>query len=221
MAGARVLKALDLFCGEGGAGMGLHRAGFEVVGVDIVRRKRYPFAFVQADALSPPFDLATFDLIWASPPCQAYSVSRTRAPGKREHPDLVAPTRQMLENSGRPWILENVQGAPLRSGIMLCGAAFGMGAGGRQLRRHRYFETSHMIMSPPCGCDNREKIGVYGNGGGWANRFDPDRRGYKGNVAESREAMGMPWASIAGLSQAIPPCYAEYVARALMGLENG
>lgn len=72
------------------------------------------------------------------------------------------------------------------------------------------------MMSPPCGCDGNEKIGVYGNGGGWANRFDKNRRGYKGSASEAKQAMGMDWASIAELSEAIPPAYAEFIARAIM-----
>lgn len=212
-------RALDLFCCAGGAGMGLHRAGFDVVGVDIRPQPRYPFDFVQGDALTYPLD--GFDFVWASPPCQRYSVSRSRAKVRKDHPDLIDPIRIRLQGTDALWVIENVPGAPLRSGVLLCGSSFGLGARGddgvwRGLARHRLFETSWPMLSPPCGCDRREKIGVYGNGGGWANRHDPDRRGYKGNVREAREAMGMPWATIAGLSQAIPPAYAEYIGRAAL-----
>jgi DNA (cytosine-5)-methyltransferase 1 len=217
--------ALDLFCKAGGASMGLHRAGFDVIGVDIEPQPRYPFTFVQADALRPPFDLTRFAFIWSSPPCQAYTVSRTRAKVRKEHPDLVAPVREMLTAAGVPFVIENVPGAPLQTGIMLCGSMFGLGAIGddgvwRQLARHRYFETSWPMLSPPCNCDSREKIGVYGNGGGWSNRYDPNRRGYKGNVREARDALGMPWATIAELSQAIPPAYSEFIGRAALSCRS-
>jgi DNA (cytosine-5)-methyltransferase 1 len=102
---------------------------------------------------------------------------------------------------------------------MLCGGVFGLGARGddgiwRALRRHRLFETSWAMLSPPCHCDRKEKIGVYGNGGGWATMYAPSRRGYKGHVREWRDAMQMPWAMTAGLAEAIPPAYAEFIGRA-------
>lgn len=211
------MKALDLFCGAGGATRGLQMAGFHVTGIDIKPQPRYVGdAFIQGDALRPPVDLASFDLIWASPPCQAYSVAKTRSPHRPDHPELIEPVRDLLQASGGLYVIENVPGAPLRFPVMLCGGQFGLGASGgdgtwRALKRHRLFETNFPMLSAGCLCGSAEKIGVYGNGGGWANRFDPDRRGYKGNVAESREAMAMPWATIKELSEAIPPAYSEYI----------
>jgi DNA (cytosine-5)-methyltransferase 1 len=120
--------------------MGLHRAGFKVTGVDFKRQPRYPFDFVRADALLPPFRLSDFALIWASPPCQAFTTLR-HMPNGREHPNLIPPTREMLRASGVPYIIENVPGAPLIRPLKLCGTMFGLGtADGRaELRRHRLF----------------------------------------------------------------------------------
>src|SRR5688500_4187308 len=123
------MRLLDLFCGAGGCSEGYHRAGFEVVGVDLKAQKNYPFEFIQADALDYPLD--GFDVIHASPPCQAYSVLR-RANPDAEYADLIEPTRAKLQASGLPWIIENVPGAPLAQSITLCGSMFGLGAGDRQ-----------------------------------------------------------------------------------------
>jgi DNA (cytosine-5)-methyltransferase 1 len=179
------MKALDLFCGAGGAGMGLHRAGFDVTGVDLARQKRYPFRFVQADALNPPFRLSDFDLIWASPPCQSHTALKTMHSAK-PHPNLVPATRAMLAASGCAWIIENVPGAPLISPVILCGTMFGLGTadGEAELRRHRLFETSFTPpLVPRCqhgapmvcgvvygghGRDRRRTIGNYGDGS-WSN----------------------------------------------------
>ena len=110
-------RLLDLFCCQGGAGMGYHRAGFEVFGVDLSPQPRYPFAFIQADALS--LDAAfirTFDAIHASPPCQRFTLAQRIQ--NRQHPDLIEPTRAMLTASGLPWVIENVEGAPLRLSLI-------------------------------------------------------------------------------------------------------
>ena len=211
--------ALDLFCGAGGASMGLHRAGFDVVGVDInlQRGKRYSFQFIQGDALRPPVDLRAFNFIWASPPCQAYTAARTRSAPKfrKVHPDLVADTRALIASSGVLFCIENVVGAPLRTTGLLCGEAFDLGATGvdgkyRPLKRHRLVETNFPTMLHGCRCSSRQKIGVYGTGGGASDH------GYKGSVAEWRTAMGMPEASMAILAQAVPPAYAEFIGRAAL-----
>ena len=222
--------ALDLFCCAGGAGMGLHRAGFEVVGVDIVPRPRYPFAFVQADALRPPFDLRRFDLIWSSPPCQAHSAMRTMH-NAREHADLIPATRAMLRASGVPYIIENVVGAPLIDPIMLCGTMFGLGVDDAELRRHRIFETSFPVLAPQCQHGLRsETLGVYGGHvrnrrrrtiGGYGEGFRDSRRKIDRGVPDfSKEdgqlAMQIDWMSVAEMSQAIPPAYSEFLGRAAL-----
>src|SRR5215467_701837 len=126
-------RLLDLFCGAGGAAMGYHRAGFDVVGVDIKPQPRYPFTFIQADAMT--FPLEGFDAIHASPPCQAYI--RSGMYDKSRHPDLLPPVRCQLERSDVPWVIENVPGAPMRVDLKLCGCMFGLG-----VARQRWFETS-------------------------------------------------------------------------------
>lgn len=196
--------------------MGLHRAGFDVTGVDIRRQPYYPFRFVQADALRPPFDLRQFDFIWASPPCQAHTALKTMHNAK-EHEDLIPQTREMLKASGALYVIENVVGAPLHSPIMLCGTMFGLGIPEAELRRHRNFETGPSYWSfphPPCR-HRKRTIGVYGGGHG----VSLHRRA-KGQPCftadQERAAMGMDWAPVDPLSQAIPPAYAECIGRAAM-----
>jgi DNA (cytosine-5)-methyltransferase 1 len=201
--------ALDLFCGAGGASMGLHRAGFEVIGVDIRLQPRYPFGFVRADALRPPFDLQLFDLIWASPPCQAYIRSGMVAKDGR-HPDLIESTRRLLKSSGRRWIIENVPGAPMRCDLELCGTMFGLG-----IRRHRWFEGSPPLPPfVPFTCDHGRPItGVYGHPHG---RVGAWRTMLPGNAATWSHEMDIQWMQPPELAAAIPPAYAEFIAKAAL-----
>ncbi len=135
------MRILGLFCGAGGAAMGLHRAGFEVVGVDIKPQKNYPFEFHQADAMTYP--LGDFDAYWASPPCQGYGIMRHLPWLKdKEYPMLIGGVREMLMATGKPYIIENVKGAPL-DGNYLCGLMFGL-----RVFRHRVFETSFFWLAP-------------------------------------------------------------------------
>lgn len=205
--------ALDLFCGAGGAGMGLHRAGFDVIGVDIQPQRNYPFRFVQADALKPPFSLTQFDFVWASPPCQAF-VSLRWMYNAKTHADLIPPTRALLEKAGRPYVIENVMGAPIKGWVKLCGTMFGLGAEDAELRRHRLFETSFACLSPPC-CHGKKArvIGVYG-GHGRDRRRKINTQDF--SVDARREAMGIDWMTGAELSEAIPPAYSEFIGRAAL-----
>lgn len=212
------LRAVDLFCCAGGTSAGLARAGFEVVGVDLIKHKRYPFEFHQADALT--FPLEGFDFIWASPPCQGYSELR-HAPGAVGAPKLIPRTRKRLQTAGAPWCIENVEAAAwtMENPITLCGSMFGLGAQGCQLQRHRLFEASFPITAPACAHDARPVIGVYG---GHARRRAAKHggRGTKdvwvgGHRAAASEAMGgVDWMSLSEMSEAVPPAYAEYIGRA-------
>lgn len=211
---------LDMFCGAGGGAVGYHRAGFDVVGVDNVFQPRYPFPFVQGDALRPPFNLSDFDAIHASPPCQKFS-TLAALHKDRNRVDLIPQARDLLNKSGLPWVIENVPGAPLRFATMLCASSFGLGtfcADGKfhQLRRHRIFESSFLIMSPPCNHVGRP-IGVYGHGGGDASRgHRKGLNGFTGKASERREAMGIDWMIRSELSQAIPPAYCEFIGKQLL-----
>jgi len=206
------MKALDLFCGAGGASTGLHRAGFEVVGIDIKRQPRYPFTFIQADALDAPVCLDDFDFVWASPPCQAFSRA-TPTDRRAGHPDLVEPVRAMLKAHARAWCIENVLGAPLRPDLVLDGTMF------PELRvvRQRVFELSFFVLTPPSR--RRPRLvteggysTVFGNGGcpKWI-AHSPAAAWHTG--AAKRAAMGIDWMSERELSLAIPPAYSEWIAQ--------
>ena len=138
------LKALDLFCGGGGAAIGMRWAGFEVVGIDIQVHRNYPGHFIQGDALNPPVDIMDFDLVWSSPPCQAHSFASKFGDNDWErHPNLIPETRELLK--GHPYsVIENVPGAPLRHNVVLTGKSVGL----ERLERRRHFECSFMMFYP-------------------------------------------------------------------------
>jgi DNA (cytosine-5)-methyltransferase 1 len=222
------MRILDLFCCEGGAAMGYHQAGFEVIGVDRDPQPLYPFTFHQADALEVLRDLLLsdilgtpvkiageeyvlldFDAIHASPPCQAYS---TITPDKSKHEALIGDVRELLEEAGLPFVIENVEGAKreLRNPVRLCGSSFGL-----RVRRHRYFESNIYLSSMPCQHERQGvALGVYGSHPDLKVHLRPDgsSRGVKAqSLDEARAAMGMPWASWRGCAEAIPPAYTEFI----------
>jgi len=206
----RRLIALDLFCGAGGASAGLFRAGFEVVGVDIEPQPNYPFEFIQADAIE--FDVFGYDLIWASPPCQAFCAYKRNHGRVRERPNLIPKTRERLLEAGVPYVIENVAGARehLRDPIQLCGSSFGL-----NIRRHRLFEVSIPIDAPPCDhkwqtprfppASNRKNLRRTVEVGAWRIHLEVQCK-----------AMGIYWMKLEELSQAIPPAYSEYIARKML-----
>jgi len=205
-------RLLDLFCGAGGAAVGYHRAGFEVVGVDIEPQPHYPFEFHQADALyALTFPLGGFDAIHASPPCQSESDLRHRT--GVEYQDLLTPTLAQLRAQSLPWIVENVESTDkLPGSLVLCGTEFGLRSGNRYLRRHRRFLASFDLWGAGgCSCAARSIGGVYGTGGG-----GPMTRGYKFRPAEAAEAMGIDWMTTAERAQAIPPAFTEHLGAQLL-----
>ena len=213
-------RLLDLFCGAGGAAMGYRRAGFEVVGVDIAPQANYPFEFVPGDALELEVDyLATFDAIHASPPCQAYSDLAKRNGNGHEWPRLIEPVRELLIAAGKPWVIENVEGAPLIDPVVLCGTMFE----GLRVIRHRLFETNFDLLPPPHiphkehplvhTLDKRKAH--YGKTDEWVD-FVQVTGGGNCSIAAARDAMGIDWMKKAEINEAIPPPYTEFIGAALL-----
>ena len=210
-------RLLDLFCGAGGASAGYAAAGFDVTGVDIAPSPRYPWPTIRADALAlEPEFLQRFDAIHASPPCQRWS-SATGPDRARNYPDLIAPVRNLLSRAARPWVIENVERAPLRAPAVLCGTAFP----GLRVIRHRAFETNFPLDAPPCrphprvhthdrrrrqyGATSEFRDYVQVTGGGNC------------SLAAARDAMGgCEWMTKSEINQAVPPAYTRFVGRALL-----
>jgi DNA (cytosine-5)-methyltransferase 1 len=205
-------RLLDLFCGAGGCSVGYHRAGFDVVGVDIEPQPNYPFEFHQADALdfaSWHIEAGAFDAVHASPPCPAYSLVSGFQGVAANHPDLVGTVRALLDQAPTPYVIENVPGAPLRRDVVLCGEMFGL-----RVHRHRIFETrGFFAMQPPHSRHNLR--------GGKTNcETGPGiARWITGNYADHEDAgdaMGIDWMGRRELANAIPPAYTEHVGHFLL-----
>lgn len=226
-------KLLDLFSCAGGAGTGYSRAGFDVYAVDIDPQPNNPFPFYQGDALSlvttllqpngmslfrrPDgghewMSLSDFAAIHASPPCQGYTA--LKAVHRNEWPLLIEPVRDLLDETGLQYVIENVQGAPIRRDMTLCGEMFDL-----RVLRHRYFELGRWSAEAPAHKPHRGRVAgwrhgeyfdgpyfaVYGEGGG------------KGTVAQWQEAMGIDWTSDRHeIAEAIPPAYTQFIGDALM-----
>lgn len=237
-------KLLDLFCCEGGASMGYHRAGFDVYGVDLFDKftqRRYPFLSHKGDAVlamvrllareplafgDTALYLADFEAIAASPPCQAYSI--TKHSHNNVHPDLVAPIRWLLRQTGLPYVMENVPGAPLETPLTLCGTEFDLVADDQDgrplhLKRHRLFESNvflHGNGGCQCAAFKRRGIGVGGAyGGGSVDRQhakEVRRGGYTPSKPVREALLGIEWMTQNGLSQSIPPSYTEHIGTQLL-----
>ena len=204
---------LDLYCGAGGAAMGYHRAGFEIVGVDIAAQRHYPFHFIQADALA--FDLAGFDAIHASPPCQGYSRTR-HLPwlAGSEYPLLIDATRARLQQAGVPYVIENVEDSPLERrptlfgihGVLLCGTMFDL-----PIYRHRPFE-SNVILRQPAHRPHAHTIAagrMFGRGG--------DISTWERTIRMT-QVMGCEWMTQKECGQAIPPAYTQHIGADLIAV---
>lgn len=221
-------RILDLFCCQGGAGYGYHLAGFDVVGVDLDPQPRYPFAFHCGDALAVMeallagekvaftypsgevvnLGLSDFSAAHASPPCQAYTLAQRIR--NRPHPDLVGPTRDALVASGLPWIIENVEGAPLINPVMLCGAMFP----DLRVYRHRLFESNEPLSCPPhpAHVAPLRKMGRPPAAGDFMHVV-----GNFSGVETAKTAMGgIDWMNRDGLRESIPPAFTEHLGRQLL-----
>jgi DNA (cytosine-5)-methyltransferase 1 len=217
---------LDLYCKAGGASKGYADAGFEVVGIDIKKQKRYPFEFIQADCLEILQDLdylRTFDVIAASPPCQTHSRTkhlRDAQGGTTTKIDLIPQTREALIASGKPYVIENVPGAPLIKPVQFCGSSFGL-----KVRRHRLFESNLELTGSVCKHKEQGKpIGVYGAMNDTAQGLDKTTGKYviggstAKTVEEARQAMGIEWMLWGDLVEAIPPRYTYEIGKQLISM---
>lgn len=229
---------LDLFCGAGGCSKGYNEAGFRVVGVDINHQPNYPFFnFIQADAVQYLQDnWQEYDAIAASPPCLVHTVLQKLHKNKKGHTDLIGPVRDLLITTGKPYIIENVVGAPLVESITLCGTMFGLQtAAGAELWRHRLFETNWPLVAPgQCNHYTNGMVSVCGVYGGGQH---PERRARKPKVCTvtgatstgstcdgtdgygiiaRHQAMGIDWMVGKELNQAIPPTYTRYIGEQLL-----
>lgn len=210
-------KLLDLFAGAQGCGVGYARAGFEVTAVDIEAHDKHPevHGFVTADAMDVLQDhalLETFDVIHASPPCQAYTTMSNRARG--DWPDLIAPVRAALQAHGGPYVIENVPGAArqMRSPVTLHGGMFGLG-----VDRPRLFESNAPLMTYRAE-KVTDPVGVYGklDGRRLFTRTDGTEQRAAASMEQAQQAMGVDWMDWDDLRESVPPAYTEYLGRQLI-----
>lgn len=227
-------RLLDLFCGAGGCTKGYQEAGFEVVGIDIEPQPNYcGERFIQEDALDPlrfnaeePGYLASgYDAIHASPPCQAFTKYHN-AGTVGEHPDLIAPVRELLQATGLPYVIENVEGAPLIDPVLICGSMFDPPM---DIRRHRLFEANWGLEAPSWPCRHKLQGADRFPGGRSRARTGSSRGLVRGTIEigawdiplqRQQEAMGIDWMTLPELSQAIPPTYTEDIGRQLLAHLN-
>jgi len=209
-------RLLDLCCCEGGAATGYAAAGFDVTGVDIVPQPNYPFDFLWGDVMT--IDLEGFDAYHASPPCPGYSTMSNRHGS--DAPQLIAPIRDRLRATGKPWVIENVCGARrhMRSPLLLHGGHFGL-----NVYRPRLFESNVLLMAPTPASPPTDAVAVYGRQEDrrllWTRNDGSELRA--ASLDEARAAMGMPWASWNGVREAIPPAYTEHLGRQLLSHVEG
>lgn len=209
------MRLLDLYCSAGGAAEGYRQAGFDhIVGIDNMPQPNYPFDFIRGDLAEDDelwrrlFDDedCQYDLIHASPPCQAYSTLR-HTNRDVDYPDLVDATRRKLDAGRTPYVIENVPGAPLRDPVELCGSMFNLQTAGYELRRHRLFECSFPLQPPACR-HTRPVLGVYGD---LSRNQRPSTRGTKAGIRQAEQLMGINWMTPQELVQAVPPAYTRFI----------
>lgn len=207
------LRILDLFCGAGGAAEGYHRAfpDAEIVGIDIKPQPNYPFEFHQGDAVevlavNTTYIARTFDLVHASPPCQMFTAYRRKGHGVGDgYPNLVGNVREFLKGVGIPYVIENVPGAPLIGPVQLCGSSFGL-----DVRRHRLFECSFPVTTPPC--DHSWQTPRFPPATNRTNRRCTVEVGvWRIPLDVQQQAMGIDWMTLPELSEAVPPAYTEHI----------
>ena len=206
-------RALDLFCGAGGMSSGLHAAGFDVTGVDCAPQPNYPFKFIQCDALRVPLLWSSYDLVVASPPCQAFTAYKRRPNHVKPALNLISKTRDMLKLFGIPYVIENVAGAKseLLNPVMLCGSSFGL-----DVRRHRYFESSFSIPRVPC--DHARQTPRFPPATNRKNKRSTVEVGvWRIPMDVQLKAMGITHRMTRHeLSQAIPPAYGFHIGKAAL-----
>jgi DNA (cytosine-5)-methyltransferase 1 len=228
--GARRLRILDGCCGAGGAARGYVLAGHVVWGTDLHPQKNYlrsgAAGFLRADILAvlrEPW-ITNVDIIHVSPPCQFYSaMSHARPRLAERYPDLIGPVRELLNDTGRPWVIENVEAARdwMKDPVVLCAQMFRPGV---LLYRHRLFEAGGglVLEQPPIGREPRKRCGwphpvPASRAGHWEPGTAISVAGHVGNVALARQVMEISWTTREELAEAVPPYYTEWIGRQLAG----